>query len=159
MVTMEPPVGFDAGAIRSKKAELLAAIPEVKPSEAVRGQYGGGTVLGKKTKAYRRTERVREMFSLKSIQMVQGVSEQFQSISFAGAPFSHPRCARYQDHQSRFMSKRHKKTYHRSQRGARRAPLRSAPPRAPAPTDRAGRAATHGALSGSLPMAQQQRFR
>ena len=38
MVTMEPPVGFDAGAIRSKKAELLAAIPEVKPSEAVRGQ-------------------------------------------------------------------------------------------------------------------------
>jgi hypothetical protein len=36
MVTMEPPVGFDAGAIRSKKAELLAAIPEVQPSKAVR---------------------------------------------------------------------------------------------------------------------------
>ncbi len=39
MVTMEPPVGFDAAAIRSKKAELLAAIPAVKPAEAVRGQY------------------------------------------------------------------------------------------------------------------------
>ena len=49
MVTMEPPVGFDAGAIRSKKAELLVAIPEVQPSEAVRGQYGAGTVLGKRT--------------------------------------------------------------------------------------------------------------
>jgi len=48
MVTMEPPVGFDAGAIRSKKAELLAAIPEVQPSKAVRGQYGAGTVLGKR---------------------------------------------------------------------------------------------------------------
>ena len=49
MVTMEPPVGFDAGAIRSKKAELLAAIPEVQPSKAVRGQYGAGTVLGRRT--------------------------------------------------------------------------------------------------------------
>jgi glucose-6-phosphate 1-dehydrogenase len=49
MVTMEPPVGFDAGAIRSKKAELLVAIPEVQPSKAVRGQYGAGTVLGKRT--------------------------------------------------------------------------------------------------------------
>jgi len=58
MVTMEPPVGFDAGAIRSKKAELLAAIPEVQPSKAVRGQYGGGTVLGKKTKAYRQEPNV-----------------------------------------------------------------------------------------------------
>ena len=47
MVTMEPPVGFDATAIRSKKAELLAAIPEVRPSKAVRGQYGAGTVLGR----------------------------------------------------------------------------------------------------------------
>ena len=58
MVTMEPPVGFDAGAIRSKKAELLAAIPEVKPSEAVRGQYGAGTVLGKRTNAYRQEPNV-----------------------------------------------------------------------------------------------------
>ena len=58
MVAMEPPVGFDAAAIRSKKAELLAAIPEVKPAAAVRGQYGTGTVLGKKTKAYRQEANV-----------------------------------------------------------------------------------------------------
>jgi Glucose-6-phosphate 1-dehydrogenase len=58
MVTMEPPVGFDAGAIRSKKAELLAAIPEVQPSKAVRGQYGAGTVLGKRTNAYRQEPNV-----------------------------------------------------------------------------------------------------
>src|SRR3984885_9803680 len=53
MVAMEPPTGFDADSIRAKRADLLAAIPEVKPAEAVRGQYGAGTVLGKKTKAYR----------------------------------------------------------------------------------------------------------
>ena len=32
MVAMEPPTGFDAAAIRSKKAEVLAAIPAVKPA-------------------------------------------------------------------------------------------------------------------------------
>ena len=31
MVAMEPPTGFDAAAIRSKKAEVLAAMPAVKP--------------------------------------------------------------------------------------------------------------------------------
>ena len=34
MVAMEPPVGFDAANIRSKKAEVLAAIPAVKPGIA-----------------------------------------------------------------------------------------------------------------------------
>ena len=48
MVAMEPPAGFDAAAIRSKKAEVFAAMPAVKPAAAVRGQYGAGTVLGKK---------------------------------------------------------------------------------------------------------------
>ena len=47
MVAMEPPTGFDAAAIRSKKVEVLAAMPAVKPAAAVRGQYGAGTVLGK----------------------------------------------------------------------------------------------------------------
>ena len=51
MVAMEPPTGFDAAAIRSKKAEVLAAIPAVEPTEAVRGQYGAGEVLGKKTQS------------------------------------------------------------------------------------------------------------
>ena len=58
MVAMEPPTGFDAAAIRSKKAEVLAAIPAVRPAAAVRGQYGAGTVLGVKTKAYRQEPNV-----------------------------------------------------------------------------------------------------
>ncbi len=58
MVAMEPPVGFDAATIRSKKAEVLAAIPEVKPHRAVRGQYGAGEVLDKPAKPYRQEANV-----------------------------------------------------------------------------------------------------
>jgi glucose-6-phosphate 1-dehydrogenase len=53
MVTMEPPVCFDADAIRSRKADVFRAMEAVKPEKAVRGQYGAGTVLGKPVKAYR----------------------------------------------------------------------------------------------------------
>ena len=53
MVAMEPPTGFNADAIRTKKADVFAAMPTVKPAQAVRGQYGPGTVLGKPVKAYR----------------------------------------------------------------------------------------------------------
>jgi glucose-6-phosphate 1-dehydrogenase len=58
LVAMEPPVGFDAASIRAKKADVLAAIPPVRPARAVRGQYGAGTVLGKKVKAYRQEPKV-----------------------------------------------------------------------------------------------------
>jgi glucose-6-phosphate 1-dehydrogenase len=58
MVAMEPPTGFDAAAIRSKKVEVFAAMPAVKPAAAVRGQYGAGTVLGQNTKAYRQEPNV-----------------------------------------------------------------------------------------------------
>ncbi|WP_045838003.1 glucose-6-phosphate dehydrogenase [Hyphomicrobium sp. 99] len=53
MVAMEPPTSFDADAIRTKNAEVLAAVQPVELSCAVRGQYGAGTVLGKKVKPYR----------------------------------------------------------------------------------------------------------
>ena len=53
MVAMEPPVGFDAAAIRNKKADVFAAMPSVQPAQAVRGQYGPGTVRGKAACGYR----------------------------------------------------------------------------------------------------------
>jgi len=53
LLAMEPPTGFDAAAIRSKKAEVFQAMPAAKPEAAVRGQYGAGSVLGKPAKAYR----------------------------------------------------------------------------------------------------------
>jgi glucose-6-phosphate 1-dehydrogenase len=58
MVAMEPPTGFDAASIRNKKVEVFAAMPAAKPARAVRGQYAGGTVLGKKVNAYRKEPNV-----------------------------------------------------------------------------------------------------
>ncbi|HEY3845709.1 MAG TPA: glucose-6-phosphate dehydrogenase, partial [Acetobacteraceae bacterium] len=53
MVAMEPPSGFDANAVRNRKADVFAAMSSVRPEDAVRGQYGPGTVLGKKVAGYR----------------------------------------------------------------------------------------------------------
>jgi glucose-6-phosphate 1-dehydrogenase len=84
MVAMEPPVGFDAAAIRSKKAELLAAIPEVKPAAAVRGQYGTGTVLGKKTKAYRQEANVAPS---SNVETYVALKVEINNWRWAGVPF------------------------------------------------------------------------
>ncbi len=55
---MEPPISFDADAVRDKKAEVIQAVrpltPERALKDAVRGQYDAGTVLGKQVNAYRR---------------------------------------------------------------------------------------------------------
>ena len=53
MIGMEPPISFDADAVRAKKTELFQAIHPVSPEDAVRGQYGGGVVLGRKVPDYR----------------------------------------------------------------------------------------------------------
>ena len=42
MVAMEPPGGFDARAIRGRKADVFSALRTVDPNDAVRGQYGPG---------------------------------------------------------------------------------------------------------------------
>jgi glucose-6-phosphate 1-dehydrogenase len=84
MVAMEPPVGFDAAAIRSKKADLLAAIPAVKPSEAVRGQYGAGAVEGKKTRAYRHEPKVAPK---SNVETYAALRIEIDNWRWAGVPF------------------------------------------------------------------------
>ncbi|MGB8331991.1 MAG: glucose-6-phosphate dehydrogenase [Polyangiales bacterium] len=58
MTAMEPPISFDADAVRAKKAEVIQAIHPLTPAaalrNAVRGQYDAGTVLGRSVQAYRR---------------------------------------------------------------------------------------------------------
>lgn len=57
MTAMEPPISFDADAVRAKKTEVLEAIRPFDEASAlkdvVRGQYGAGTVLGAPVQAYR----------------------------------------------------------------------------------------------------------
>src|ERR1700756_5384455 len=58
MIGMEPPMSFDADAVRTKKTELLQAIHSVSTENAVRGQYGGGVMLGQKVQGYRHEPNV-----------------------------------------------------------------------------------------------------
>ncbi|HXL47259.1 MAG TPA: glucose-6-phosphate dehydrogenase [Xanthobacteraceae bacterium] len=54
MIAMEPPISFDADAVRAKKTELFQALHPISPENAVRGQYAAGVVLGKSVGDYRR---------------------------------------------------------------------------------------------------------
>jgi glucose-6-phosphate 1-dehydrogenase len=60
LVAMEPPVAYDADAVRDEKVKVLRAIRQLTPDEVarntVRGQYGAGSVSGRPLAGYR-TER------------------------------------------------------------------------------------------------------
>jgi glucose-6-phosphate 1-dehydrogenase len=63
LVAMEPPAKFDARAVRSEKAEVLAAIQTQSQEEAlrnsIRGQYRAGKVGDTEIEDYRKTEDVK----------------------------------------------------------------------------------------------------
>jgi glucose-6-phosphate 1-dehydrogenase len=84
MVAMEPPTGFDAEAIRTKKAEVFAAMPAVSPDRAVRGQYGAGTVLDKQAQAYRSEPAVAKDSNMETYVAME---LEIDNWRWAGVPF------------------------------------------------------------------------
>ena len=62
LTAMEPPVSFEADAVRDEQAKILHAIQRFAPEDvlqnAVRGQYGEGVISDKKLPAYRTEENV-----------------------------------------------------------------------------------------------------
>jgi glucose-6-phosphate 1-dehydrogenase len=58
MTAMEPPVSFDAEDVRGKKAEVFKAIHPLNPEDAVRGQYGPGSIDGSSVVGYRQEQDV-----------------------------------------------------------------------------------------------------
>src|SRR5260221_4788082 len=62
LTAMEPPISFDADAVRDKQAEILHAVQVPNPEEiittAVRGQYGEGFAGKEKLLAYRKEAKV-----------------------------------------------------------------------------------------------------
>jgi glucose-6-phosphate 1-dehydrogenase len=58
MVAMEPPNSFSAETVRTAKEQLFEAVQPVSPEDAVRGQYGAGTVDGRPVTAYRESPGV-----------------------------------------------------------------------------------------------------
>ena len=62
LTAMEPPVAFDADAVRGHKVEVLRAIPVMTKDEValhtIRGQYGPGRINGQEVPGYRQEKGV-----------------------------------------------------------------------------------------------------
>lgn len=62
LTAMEPPVSFEADAVRDEQAKILAAIQQFSPEsvihKTVRGQYDAGKIDGKEVPAYRNEESI-----------------------------------------------------------------------------------------------------
>jgi len=62
LCAMEPPISFEADAVHDEQSKILRAIqpfsPETAFSQAVRGQYGEGTIDGMQVAGYRSEPRV-----------------------------------------------------------------------------------------------------
>lgn len=84
LIAMEPPIGFDAASIRSKKAEVFAAMPAATPVQAVRGQYGIGTVLGKTVAAYRDEP---DVTADSNVETFVAMKVEIDNWRWAGVPF------------------------------------------------------------------------
>jgi len=84
MVAMEPPTGFDADSIRSKKADLFAAMPAIKATRAVRGQYVSGTVQRKSVNAYRKEPNVA---ADSNVETYVALKLEIDNWRWAGVPF------------------------------------------------------------------------
>ena len=84
MVAMEPPTGFDAASIRSRKADVFAAMAAARPDQAVRGQYGAGTVLGRPVAGYRHDTDVAADSSVETYVAMELAIDNWR---WAGVPF------------------------------------------------------------------------
>ncbi len=88
LVAMEPPAKFDARAVRSEKAEVLAAIQTQSEQEAlqnsVRGQYRAGIVGDTEIEDYRRTKDVKSNSTTETYAALKLTIDNWR---WAGVPF------------------------------------------------------------------------
>jgi glucose-6-phosphate 1-dehydrogenase len=88
LVAMEPPARFDAYAVRSEKAEVLAAIQTQTEAEAlqnsVRGQYKGGKIGDDVIEDYRKTEDVKPDSTTETYAAIKLTIDNWR---WAGVPF------------------------------------------------------------------------
>ncbi len=83
-VAMEPPVSFEADAMRREKIKVWRAVRPVPLEDTVRGQYGPGTVSGKSAIGYRQEERV----DPKSVtETYAALKLEIENWRWAGVPF------------------------------------------------------------------------
>lgn len=83
-VAMEPPVSFQADAVRAEKVKVWKAISTIHPADTVRGQYGPGTVDGKTVPGYRQEDRVHPRSQTETYAALRLEIENWR---WAGVPF------------------------------------------------------------------------
>jgi glucose-6-phosphate 1-dehydrogenase len=88
LIAMEPPICFDAEALRSEKSKVLDAVNRFDEQEArrnaVRGQYGAGAVNGKQVEAYRAARDVAEESKTETYVALKLLIDNWR---WAGVPF------------------------------------------------------------------------
>jgi len=88
LVAMEPPISFEADAVRDERAKVLRAIRPMQPEEVlkntVRGQYGEGYVGGKKAVGYRSEPKVSPTSAIETYAAMKLYVENWR---WAGVPF------------------------------------------------------------------------
>jgi len=83
-VAMEPPVSFQADAVRAEKVKVWKAISPIHPADTVRGQYGPGMVDGKAVPGYRQEDRVHPRSQTETYAALRLEIENWR---WAGVPF------------------------------------------------------------------------
>src|SRR5260221_10036226 len=58
LIAMESPGSFEAEAVRAEKLKVWRSVREIEVKDAVRGQYGPGSVNGNHVVGYRQEDRV-----------------------------------------------------------------------------------------------------
>ena len=84
MIGMEAPNSFDAEAIRTEKAKVVAAACPVTPEDAVRGRYAAGEVGGKPMDAYLKTA---DIAADSTTETYAALKVEVQTWRWAGTPF------------------------------------------------------------------------
>jgi len=88
LTTMEPPISFEADAVRDEQSKVLHAIQPIAPEDvltrAVRGQYSEGTIANQHVPAYRGEEFVDP---LSSTETFVALKLQLDSWRWADVPF------------------------------------------------------------------------
>lgn len=86
LIAMEPPSSLSADSIRNEKIKVLSSLRPVEDinKEVVRGQYGGGYVLGEKSAAYRSEARVNPQSITDTFVAIRAHIDNFR---WSGVPF------------------------------------------------------------------------
>jgi glucose-6-phosphate 1-dehydrogenase len=84
MTAMEPPVSFDADAIRTEKAKVFRAVHPLTPADVVCGQYDAGAIDGGTVPAYRTEPNVAPNSAVETFVALRLMIDNWR---WAGVPF------------------------------------------------------------------------